>query len=356
MNEYWRDRLDREANKCYMQLLQGIRMQAKDVNCGNASVDSIRDAYLAVYNDHPEFFYLSSSPQIAQKTSGFAGFGASSISCSVVTTPIYSSKEIKNCERNIENAKEKIKSKITNKTTDEEKVLIVAEYLVRNTVYEIDNRFNQNAASALCFGKAQCSGISKAFKLLMDYLGVYCISISGDAVDEKGNAGPHAWNIIKLCNNYYHVDITFMLGCNSNKNQPIINIYLFYDDESMALNHVWDRTTVPKCVDKSKYLNDIEKKGFSVQRGVCTKSMPSRENKTYKHYLSLNHLKTEMKEVIKNRIKTVEFYLDIGLNTSSDIACAVKNAFTMVATKESINCSFTVSVSQGLLVNIEIDY
>lgn len=355
MNEYWRDKLDREANKCYTQLLQGINRQAKDTDCGNVSVDSISKAYLAVYNDHPEIFYLSSSPQILQKTSGFAGFGANSISYSVITTPIYSSKEIHNCERSIENAKSKIKSKITYKTTDEEKVLIVAEYLVRNTVYEIDNRFNQNAASALCFGKAQCSGISKAFKLLMDYLGVYCIYINGNAVNEKGEAGPHAWNIVKIGNNYYHIDITFMLGCNINKSQSLINVYLFYDDDSIASNHVWDRTQVPKCNDKSKYINDVEKKRFSTQQGASY-SATSRETKSYKQFTSLNQLKSEMKEIIKKRIKTVDFYLDIGLNTSSDIAHAVKNAFSMIATKEGIECSFTVSVLHGQIVNIEINY
>lgn len=355
MNEFWRDKLDRDANKCYTHLLQGIRRQAKDVDCGNVSVDSIKTAYLAIYNDHPELFYLSSSPQIAQRKTGFVGFGALSTSCSVITTPIYSSKEIQDCERSIEAAKSKIKSKITSSTTDEEKVLIVAEYLVRNTVYEIDNRYNQNAASALCYGKAQCSGISKAFKLLMDYLGVYCISISGDAVDEQGNAGPHAWNIIKLADNYYHIDVTFMLGANMNKSQPLIKIYLFYDDDSMAENHTWDRTQVPKCCDKKKYLSDIERSGFILQR-EANMNTPIRDSRTCKHYSSLNQLRTELREAIRNKNKTVEFYLEIGLNESSDIARAVQNAFTMVATKESINCSFSVSVSQGQLVNIEINY
>ena len=355
MNEYWRDRLDREANKCYTNLLQGIRRQSKDVDCGNVSVDSIKSAYLAIYNDHPELFYLSSFPQIAQRKSGFVGFGTLSTSCSVVMTPIYSSKEIQDCEKSIENAKAKINGKITSNTTEEEKILIVAEYLVRNTVYEIDNRYNQNAASALCFGKAQCSGISKAFKLLMDYLGIYCISISGDAIDEQGNAGPHAWNIVKIGDNYYHVDVTFMLGANMNKNQPIIKIYLFYDDDSMAKNHTWDRTLVPKCVDNEKYLNDIEKNGFFLQRENHSTST-TRSSQTYKHYSSLNQLRTELREVIRNKNKTVSFYLDIGVNMPSDIARAVQNALTMVATKEAIGCSFAVSVSQGQLVNIEIKY
>ena len=355
MNEYWRDKLDRESDRCYAQLLQEIRRQAKDVDCGNASVDNVKNAYLAIYNDHPELFYLSSAPQIAQRKSGFVGFGMLSCSSSVVMTPIYSSKEIRDCELKIDSIKATLKKKITVQTTDEQKVLLAAEYIVRNTVYEIDNRYNQNAASALCFGKAQCSGISKAFKLLMDDLGVDCISISGDAVDEVGNAGPHAWNIVKISNNYYHVDITFMLGANMNKSLPIVNIYLFYDDDAIAKNHSWDRSLTPSCIDKSKYLNDIEKNGFFVQRETKIDS-PLRETMSYNHYSSLNQMKSEIRESIKNRKNSIAFYLDIGMNTPSDIARVVQNAFTMVATKESIDCTFAVSVSHSLLVNIEIKY
>lgn len=353
MNEYWRDKLDGEANKCYTHLLRELRRQSKDLDCGNASVDSIKSAYFAIYDDHPELFYLSSFPQIAQRKCGFVGSGSFSISCSIATIPIYSNKEIQDCGKKIESVKTSLKSKITSTATDEEKVLIVAEYLVRNTVYEIDHRYNQNAASALCFGKAQCSGISKAFKLLMDYFGVYCISISGDAVDEHGNAGPHAWNIIRLGDNYYHVDVTFMLGANMNKTLPIRNIYLLYDDDSMALDHTWDRTLVPKCVDNEK-LRDAEKNRFFYQQE--TRKGAATSNQANKHYSSLNQLRTELGTVIRNRSKMISFYLDIGVNIPSDIMRAVQNAFTMVSTKEAINCSFEVSVSQDRLINIKIDY
>ena len=355
MNEFWRDKLDKEASKCYAYLLQGVRRQAAEVNCGSVSKASIESAYFAVYHDHPELFYMSHAPQVTQRQAGFVGLGALTTSCSVVTTPIYSSKQIQACEQSIRDAKLKIKSRLTPRTTDEEKVRIVAEYLVRNTTYEIDNRYNQNAASALCFGKAQCSGISKAFKLLMDDLGVYCILVSGDATDEHGVSGPHAWNIIKLSDKYYHVDVTFMLGANMEKNQSIMTIYLFYDDDSMVRNHTWDRTQVPKCDDKKKYLNDFEKNGYGLQRKINASS-PARDSQSFKHYESLYQLKTELREVIKNKNKTMEFYLDVGLNMPSDIAHAVQNAVMMVAKKELISCSFRVSVSQGQLVKIEIDY
>lgn len=352
MNEYWRNKLNKESSRCYATLIQGVRREVKNVDCGDVSVEDIKNAYFALYDDHPEFFYLSNTPQIAQKKSGFAGSLTMSCSCSVLMTPIYSKKEIEDCRLKIDRAKATIREKITPKTTDEQKVRLVAEHLVYNTTYEINNRYNQNAASALCFGKAQCSGISKAFKLLMDDLGVYCISVSGEAIDEQGNVGPHAWNIVKLSEEFYHVDITFMLGANTSKKHPLINIYLFYDDNAIAKNHSWDRTKTPICTDKSKILNDIETDG-RLEANIDEPRPPKASNN---HFFSLNQLRAEIGSAIETKQNKMVFYLDIGINKPSEVMRAVQNAFKMVATKESIDCIFTVSVSQDLLVNIDIKY
>lgn len=355
MNEYWRDRLDFASERVYACLLHGIRRQEKEIDCGDASTDSVENAYLAIYNDHPELFYLSSAPQIVQRQVGFPGFGKLACSNSFLTTPIYSSKQIHECELRINEVKAVIKKKMTLQMSDEEKVLLVAEYLVRNTVYEVNNHYNQNAASALCFGRAQCSGISKAFKLLMDEIGIWCISISGDAADEQGSFGPHAWNIVKLSSDYYHVDITFMLGANTMKDRPLMKIYLFYDDDAIAKNHSWDRSLAPRCTDKSKHLNDFGTNSFVVQKGGNVD--PSSEEQTlYDRYASLNQLRSVIREHIKNREPGFSFYLDIGMKTPNDIMRAVQNAFLMSATKEAVDCTYTVSVSYSLLVDIEIEY
>lgn len=356
MNEYWRGKLDYEAKRCYSYILNGVRIRSEDIDCGDVSPDSVRNAYTAVYNDHPELFYLNSSHQVARRTSGTGGYGTLAGACRVITTPIYDAKEIRDCQRIIENVSSTIASKVNYKTTAEQKVLLVAEYLVRNTVYEIDNYYNQNAASALCFGRAQCSGISSAFKLLMDRLGVYCISLSGTATDEKGVSGPHAWNMVKIGNEYYHVDITFMLGANLDKTRPIVNIYLFYDDASIAKNHTWDRSLVPACTDKSRYLNDIEKNRAATfsRRGV--NSAPVSGAVPCKHYSSLHQFKNDFREAIRKRADMFECYLDIGIDGQKDIARTIQNAIKMVTSSEGGNCGFIISVSADRYVNIKIEY
>lgn len=60
------------------------------------------------------------------------------------------------------------------------------------------------AYGALVNKKAVCSGFSAAYKAIMDYLGIPCITVSGyskgknsNGYDTEGNVG-HAWNYVKL--------------------------------------------------------------------------------------------------------------------------------------------------------------
>jgi len=51
-----------------------------------------------------------------------------------------------------------------------------------------------------------CDGISKFVKFALDYLGVKCIVVFGKGLNPlTGKAEKHAWNIVKLEGNAYHL-------------------------------------------------------------------------------------------------------------------------------------------------------
>ena len=54
-----------------------------------------------------------------------------------------------------------------------------------------------------------CEGYAKAFKYLMDQVGIESIVIIGDAKDSNGNTQNHAWNYVNLNNTWYAVDSTW---------------------------------------------------------------------------------------------------------------------------------------------------
>ena len=62
---------------------------------------------------------------------------------------------------------------------------------------------NQSAYSALVNGRTVCAGYARAFQYLMQRLGIPCYYCTGYAGED------HAWNIIKLGEDYYNVDVTW---------------------------------------------------------------------------------------------------------------------------------------------------
>ena len=63
------------------------------------------------------------------------------------------------------------------------------------------------------FGTGVCEGISKAAKLFCDYLGLVSMIVMGkkNTQNTADCQELHAWNIIWIAGNQYHMDITFDL-------------------------------------------------------------------------------------------------------------------------------------------------
>ena len=84
--------------------------------------------------------------------------------------------------------------------TDYDKVLAAQIYLRSNVEYmETGNYLQHTAYGALVNKKAVCEGYAKAYKLLMDAMGIPC-----DVVINED----HAWNVVCLEGNWYLVDVT----------------------------------------------------------------------------------------------------------------------------------------------------
>ncbi len=132
--------------------------------------------------------------------------------------------------------------------SDFEKQLAVHDYLVKNTRYATGGaerkEISPEASSAygiLVLGEGVCEGYAKALKLLLDRLGVECIYITGFA----GGEG-HAWNIIRLEGDYYHVDVTWDDPVTED-GTTIRYDYFNITDEEIRQDHAWEEEVYPAC-------------------------------------------------------------------------------------------------------------
>ncbi len=241
ITEHHKTLLDRQGKALYDKMVAAFSGGMDTVKCGSVPAQIISDAYTAVLYDHAELFYLSPYPEIAQSV--FFGAGE----CTLTSRKIFSRQEIRDYSAVIEDIKRKLLLTANRFSREDEKEKVVCDYIIEHTVYELDNTYNQNAATVLAEGKGQCSGIAAAVKLLLNHLNIPCLLVSGQSIDSKGK-NPHAWNIVKVNGAYYHLDTTFMLGSNPSKAKPYWYFYFNYSDKKIFKDHIWKISDYPRCI------------------------------------------------------------------------------------------------------------
>lgn len=118
-------------------------------------------------------------------------------------------------------------------------ILAAAESL--SGLWEFSNAGGDTAYDALVIRQSNSEGVACAFKALCDKLGIECMVVSG----RMGKAD-HYWNIVKVENDYYHVDISVLntLGAES---------ALFLRDSDKQVDCWWNQSEYPDCDGELTY-------------------------------------------------------------------------------------------------------
>lgn len=242
LQEYWKNKLLPDLVSLYEDMFKTISKLKEEIVCGKTKPKEIMEVYIALYNDHPELFHMTHNPQIIQSISIIGKTSTLQI------TNIYDNNRIRKYQSDLAKLKKDIISHIGGLNREQDKEKAVCDYIIEQTIYEINNVFNQNAATVLIEHKGQCSGIAKAVKLLLDWVGIESIVVNGNAQDlTSGGLGPHAWNIVKVDGKYHHLDVTFMIGTNAHKTKPYRYSYFNYSDDEIMKDHYWQYDFTPKC-------------------------------------------------------------------------------------------------------------
>ena len=180
----------------------------------NKSFQSALDAF---FYDHPELFYIDITKiSLLIKYSSFASKTTYTVSIvpqngnNYLLDSFSSESEVDLAIKQVENARDNIIKSISAKN-DYDIALKVHDILVSSLEY--DSTFNKpnihNVYGALTQNSVVCEGYAKAFKYILDSLGIESILVSGDATNSSGKTESHMWNYIKLDGNWYGVDVTW---------------------------------------------------------------------------------------------------------------------------------------------------
>lgn len=198
--------------------------------------EQMQNVMEAVYNDHPELFWLDTAYSCRYTDSG---------RCGELTLKFNRTADrLEDNRREFTKAVNEIIAGAVNYTTDFEKERYVHDALLGRVEYRLASQEHQSAYSALVNRETVCAGYSKAFQHVMQQLGIPCYYSTGYAGEN------HAWNIVKLDGRYYNVDVTW------DDTKPDSYDYFNRTDADFAETHIRKRLSVylPVC-DGTKYRN-----------------------------------------------------------------------------------------------------
>jgi hypothetical protein len=140
--------------------------------------------------------------------------------------------------------------------TDFDKEKIIHDYIINNTRY-YDEKYAKGMHpddayeeyGSLLSGFAVCKGYAETMKLLCDLSGIECMIVKG-TTENNGKIVGHAWNIVKIDDEYYHVDVTNDDPLPTDGSQIQILTYCYFNlpDSEMMKKATWDRSAYPACI------------------------------------------------------------------------------------------------------------
>ena len=102
----------------------------------------------------------------------------------------------------------------------------------------------------LLYQKSVCAGYSKAFQYILNRMGLFCTYITGTIRD----GGDHGWNMVRIGENYYYVDVTwgdpvFANQMDGEGSETVTNYnYLCCTETELFKTHVpSDAVPLPAC-------------------------------------------------------------------------------------------------------------
>lgn len=247
--EYYFKQLTEEEQRVYRELLKGIRAREKEFYLTISDDDSIDRSYHAVLKDHPEIFWVHNREKIYKTTYSDSDY------CVFTPGYTYTDSEIDEIQTAMEQSFQEVRALIPEDAGDYEKVRIVYTYVIDHTQYQTGED-DQSIAGVFWKKSAVCAGYAGAVQYLLERLDIPCIYVDGST---KGSTEGHAWDIVKIDQEYYYVDATngdqpdFLNGdaAQLEEHKTIIYDYLCpFPEEYEKTYTPSEELTVPACTAK----------------------------------------------------------------------------------------------------------
>lgn len=300
-----------EQQRIYRIMLSAIKNITTDWiwlgNCSEVYLSDIAVAYRAVTYDYPELFWVPYTYVVNKGETGvklaFELTSGSSDKKYLVEPHLVEAKQAE-----LEAAAQRIISQVEGVAkTPYERVLYLHDLLVENITYSdtLDEDMVYTVYGALVNQSAVCEGYARAMSYLCEKMGIRCILITG----RSKNQG-HMWNLVRLENKWYHVDVTWD-DVEKTIEYPL-HTYFCITDEQIVLDHTIDPDVTQVSVsDKAEGLT-----GYNFNLPECTATRYNYFEQT--GYYIGDDLLAAAKHIEK--ICKYQFYIEFKFQTPEKLA------------------------------------
>ena len=129
----------------------------------------------------------------------------------------------------------------------------VYDLLFNTVVFDDYSAHSGSIYGALIEHRARCEGISKAFAWCLQHCGMECMTVAGTPLWENTGAyAGHSWNIVRLDNDYYYVDVAAD-NLRSYPEESVVPLYGFLNSSEAQMqrthlmNDIFRNLGVPPC-------------------------------------------------------------------------------------------------------------
>lgn len=247
VDRYYYAQLNKQEQAIYKAFYKGLMAHEDIIPIpirGQLSKEVFNKIFLAMTRDNPLIYYVNQSA--CNWATDMFGHTA------ICPQYFYNKDTVKKYNRNIEKTVNNLAGQLRlTEGTDYDKELRVHDWLCKNVNYDfkgtdMDNParvvLSHNIVGVFAKRKAQCEGIAKAVKVLLNAVDIKCIVATGDA-DTNGSREHHAWNVVDIDGNPYQVDVTWDIGASKGR---VSYDYFNVTDEIIGKTHKLE-DKVPEC-------------------------------------------------------------------------------------------------------------
>ena len=267
MEAYYYQRMTKPQQAAYHAMKVGFSAIAPSFSVPRMENHELSEIFFKLRLDCPEIFYVT----------GFSyRFYPNADHVEMIPQYLFEKSKIKEHQKALEARVAKLVRPAQNMSV-QEKERYVHDFICQNVRYDkLKKPYSHEIIGPLGQGVGVCEGIAKSVKILCDALGIWSMIAISEANPAMGVKYRHAWNVVKINGQYYHLDATFdnSLG----KDGLIRYDYFNLDDSRVFRDHQNVIYPIPACTQKDGFYYKENKLSFTKVEEVCKRAqMPVRK-------------------------------------------------------------------------------